>query len=626
MPPRIRSDSSLSDASNMHGIATGISPAVSATLPAVRSFFSPSTMSKKKMVLLIFLALLCFAVALFATLYACHRGFRRTVHFWRGAVPWIVQYHCLKFHSDYIAKHSEKQWEKIEQDFHFTAAPKVVEIVQEMGGIYVKIGQAMSTMGQGLLPEEYVQAMRPLQNGIRPRDYKTISKIIEASTGRKMKDIFEEFEQEPIGAATIGQAHRAILKQQSQLSSRGHNQQVVVKVQYPEVADLFDADLNNLEWLRRILLPERSAALLANIRKRHEREMDFRLEAQHLIECSKNMQKHGLEPKYVRIPRVLNETGLCTENVLVMEYLEGVSLKDVMEEEQDRIARALGKKDGEELRFTIAKRMKEHFEQGGGGEQEGETQMKLMGAGSNRQARLWNVLGPFAIHGLRHYARLRDQVVQLTAGLRRSGTSSNQKQSRSRHINLGKVLKTVIHVHAVQVLIDGTYNQDPHPGNIVVLDDGRVGLLDYGMVGRLSDEQRLNVADTIFNLAHNNPQKVAKLYLDDGYHITFKGDKVVDPQVLFRISSTHFNKIDLTPVPISEDSSFNHDGKEIGVVELFEKMDVIFIPDWVVQARRVGRLLMGVSAQAARPVSLAKEWEPVAKRALKQRKKERKYR
>ena len=84
----------------------------------------------------------------------------------------------------------------------------------------------------------------------------------------------------------------------------------------------------------------------------------------------------------------------------------------------------------------------------------------------------------------------------------------------------------------------------------------------------------------------------------------------------------------MTPVILSEDGGFKHDDKQVGVMELFEKMDVIYIPDWVIQARRVGRLLMGVSAQAARPVSLANEWEPVARRALKERwqqKKERKY-
>lgn len=593
-------------------LATTLQPA--STL--LRSCFG-SGVSKKKAALMVLLALLAVSLTLFATLYVCHKGFRRTVNFWSRALPWIVEYHAIKLHSKFIARHEDAEWEAIRNRYHLQAAPRVVRMVQAMGGIYVKIGQAASTMGSGILPEEYVQALRPLQDGVPPRDYDTIARIIEQSTGRKMEDMFEEFEPHPIGAATIGQAHRAVLKDQ-------RHEQVVVKVQYPEVAELFDADLNNLEWLRWLILPARSQDLLKNIRERHEREMDFRLEAQHLRDCSANMQRHGLEPALVRIPKVLNATGLCTENVLVMEYLKGVSLRDVMEEEQDRIARALGKKDGEELRFAIAKRIKEHFDQGGGGgDNEGETQMKLLGGGGGKGAGLWSALGPFAIHGLRRYARIRDSVVRFASRIRQGGANSSTsiQPSKTRHINLSKVLKTMIHVHAVQVMMDGLYNCDPHPGNILVLEDGRVGLLDYGMVGRLTDEQRLRVAGTVYNLAHNNPQEIAKLYLEDGYHITYDGNKVEDPQVLYRISSTHFNKLDLTPVTVSDGSAFKHDGSgKVGLIELFEKMDVIYIPDWIIQARRVGRLMMGVAAQAARPVSLAKEWEPVAKRALREMK------
>ena len=51
--------------------------------------------------------------------------------------------------------------------------------------------------------------------------------------------------------------------------------------------------------------------------------------------------------------------------------------------------------------------------------------------------------------------------------------------------------------------------------------------------------------------------------------------------------------------------------------ELIEAIDVFYVPDWMVKVRQVGRLLMGVSAQSARPVSLAKEWEPIAKRVLR---------
>ncbi|CAB9507594.1 protein kinase UbiB [Seminavis robusta] len=582
---------------------------------------------RKKTALLVGLSVLLSILTLVVVMYIFHRGFRRTCQFWSRALPWIVEYHCIKFHSHYIVGRNETEWEKIQHDYHALTAPKAVLMVQEFGGVYVKLGQALSTMGSGLLPEEYVQALRPLQDGVAPRDYKTISAIIEKSTGQKMADIFESFEETPIGAATIGQAHRAVLKQPKS-SSPTQQKQVIVKVQYPEVAALFDADFRNLEWLVMLIMPHRSHDQLRNARKRHELEMDFRQEATNLRECAANMQRHGLEPSQVRIPRVIDEQSLCTKEVLVMEYLKGVSLRDVMEEEQDRIARALGKQNAEELRYMIAKQIKEHFERGGG-DARGGSQMKLLLGGANRgrMARVWNALGPFAVHGLRRYARVRDQVTRFVARINRRSnsltirSSNNDKpnKARTRHVNLGKALKTLIHVHAVQVMQDGVYNQDPHPGNVLILEDGRLGLLDYGMVGRLSDKERQNVAETVLALANNDPQEVARVYLREGYHVTWKGERVTDPNILHRLSSTHLDKVDLTPITVTDNAGgMTNVPKTMEIQDLFVSLDVHHVPDWLVQTRRVGRLMMGVSAQAARPISLANEWRPVAKLAVQE--------
>jgi len=630
--------------------------------------------NKKKAVLALVLLVLCAAVIAFVALYSFHRGFRRTCQFWSRTLPWVAEYHWIKFYAHNIKKCNETEWEQISQEFHKTTAFKAVRMVEQMGGIYVKMGQALSTMGSGIMPEEYVQALRPLQDGVPPRSYETIAAIIEQSTGRKMDDVFDDFERKPVGAATIAQAHKAVLKQGPQSTSmpndvaaelnnkHSHDDhahlkqkknkrcppqnkndhstgsnlqgQVIVKIQYPDVAELFDADLNNLELLVKLFLPTKSRDLIKNLRERHERELDFRQEADHLEECSRNMRKHGLEPSWVRIPRVRNETGLCTKNVLVMEYLHGISLRSVMEHEQDRIARALGKDSGEELRLMIAKRIREHFEKGGGEAKGGN----LLAGGERKSkmnvARLWNVLGPLAMHGLRHYARMREQLVHLVSGAtnilhlpspekakdqvgnnnHQPPTNQHTRPSRAGHVNLGKILKTMIAAHGIQVMRDGVYNLDPHPGNVLVLEDGRVGLLDYGMVGRLSQEDKLKVAATIVGLAQHNRTAIAQLYLDSGYHINWENATMVtDPNLLFRVATWHFDKIDFTPITLS-------DGTQVDALELLDSLDLIYVPDWMIQARRVSRLMMGVCAQAARPISLAKEWERIAKQVLKESK------
>ena len=131
-----------------------------------------------------------------------------------------------------------------------------------MCSFILAIGQVMSTIGRGLLPDEYVEALRPLQDGVPARNYEEISSIIEKSASpQTMDDLFLDFDPMPIGAASIGRAHRATL--------RSSGETVVVKVQYPEVADLFEADLANLETATRLFAPENIEVARA-LRKRHE--------------------------------------------------------------------------------------------------------------------------------------------------------------------------------------------------------------------------------------------------------------------------------------------------------------------------------------------------------------------
>ena len=161
------------------------------------------------------------------------------------------------------------KWEQTDpsdriSDFHERSAKKAVGIILQLGGIYVKVGQFASTMGAGILEDSYVQALRPLQDGVPPRSLEEVSTIIESSVGRTMSELFLSFDESPVGAASIAQAHRATL-----LDGR----EVIVKVQYPEVEGLFAADFDNLEVCTRLLFPE-NMTLVRGLRKRHLRSFD----------------------------------------------------------------------------------------------------------------------------------------------------------------------------------------------------------------------------------------------------------------------------------------------------------------------------------------------------------------
>jgi len=422
--------------------------------------------------------------------------------------PILIEYKMIKFKA--------LTWEKLDdqddelrrriRSFHEKSAPRLVDLVLRMGGIYIKIGQVMSTIGQGLLPQEYLLALEPLQNGVPPRDYDSVARIIEASSGKKMSEIFRSFDEKPVGSASIAQAHRAkLVMSNANYEGTGggspDDEDVIVKVQYPEVEELFEADLNNMELATKLFAPE-NVELVRALRERHSKELDFRVEADNLRECRRNMQRHGVEPAFVRIPRVRNETGLCTRHVLVMEYLEGTSLSEVIAEEQTRMAAALGKADLNELRTDLARRMREHFEQGGGdsnnaagariaasGPGLGGLRGLLGGGGGGgggaprdgpAMPKMVQVSMPMLALLLRTYVGLKERAdrffhaVQSSIG--RLGGDRVAPTARIREvpsprsrINLSRVLKTLIYVHGLQMLRDGVYNADPHPVGLIII-------------------------------------------------------------------------------------------------------------------------------------------------------------
>jgi len=207
--------------------------AADSSLTIIRGL-SPASYSKRKLFLLICLFCILAGSLVFALLYSYHQGFRRTVQFWKGMGPIVAEHRFLKYKAKYYDRCEEDgdEYKSRMKSFNQRAAPKIVDLIQSLGGIYIKIGQVMSTLGQGLLPEEYVKALRPLQDGVPPRNIAQISQIIEKSTGKKMEEIFSSFDEEPVGSASIAQAHRATLRA---LDGSASGEEVIVKVRMAEL-------------------------------------------------------------------------------------------------------------------------------------------------------------------------------------------------------------------------------------------------------------------------------------------------------------------------------------------------------------------------------------------------------
>jgi predicted unusual protein kinase regulating ubiquinone biosynthesis (AarF/ABC1/UbiB family) len=104
-------------------------------------------------------------------------------------------------------------------------------------GFYTKLGQIMSGLDGGIIPREYVETLKVLQSDVPPEPLERMIEILESELGCKVEEVFSSFEPKPLGAASIGQVHRATLLDGTP---------VVVKIQYPETEKNFRLDIATL--------------------------------------------------------------------------------------------------------------------------------------------------------------------------------------------------------------------------------------------------------------------------------------------------------------------------------------------------------------------------------------------
>src|SRR5579863_7730876 len=198
-------------------------------------------------------------------------------------------------------------------------AALVHELVDQLGrmrGAAMKVGQIISMVDFDGLPEdqqdELQQKLATLRDNVPPVSFARLEKLLRKEFGAPLSSVFSDFDERAFAAASIGQVHRATTLD---------GDDVVVKVQYPGVAEAVETDLRNamlLVPLVKRLAPGLDAkALAVEMRERIGEELDYELEAQHQRRIERLMRGHP----FIRVPRV--HTDLSTQRVLVSEYVEG---------------------------------------------------------------------------------------------------------------------------------------------------------------------------------------------------------------------------------------------------------------------------------------------------------------
>ncbi len=271
----------------------------------------------------------------------------------------------------------EEQRERFSEAGRGTA-DQLANDLEAMGPTFVKLGQILSGRPD-LVPQNYVDALTRLQDGVKPYPGEEAQRIIEEEIGVRISRAFSRFDPRPLAAASLGQVHRAALRD---------GREVVVKVQRPniamQIADDFEvlAEMSRLledhtEWGRR----RRVSQILEELRISIQHELDYEREAQNLVNVGQNLAEFDR----LYVPRPID--GYCTRRVLTMEFVAGTKITS---------------------------------------------------------------LSP---------------VVRL-------------------EMDGAELAEQLFRAYLKQVLVDGVFHADPHPGNIFLTPDSHLALLDLGMVGR----------------------------------------------------------------------------------------------------------------------------------------------
>ncbi len=286
------------------------------------------------------------------------------------------------------------------KEAHYLMAEKLRITMEELGPTFIKLGQVLSTRPD-LLPPPYIEQMERLQDKVPPMSYEEVVQQLIKELGHP-DDIFEEFNCQPLAAASIGQVHRARLKS---------GEKVIVKIQRPGIERQVENDLQILLTLARF--SERRSneakrlnvvAMIEDYAKMFLRELDYAREAR----STEIVYNNFAEDDRVVIPRVYWE--YTTGKILTEEYIEGVKLNDIEE-------------------------------------------IKRRG---------WDV---------RKISRL--------------GTET----------------------FLSQIVFHGFFQADPHPGNIIIVNENTICFIDFGEIGTLTENRLINIGELIMGISKQDMER-----------------------------------------------------------------------------------------------------------------------
>ncbi len=212
---------------------------------------------------------------------------------------------------------SRKRRERVEK---LSRAERVRMAFEELGPTYIKFGQILSTRPD-LIPVDFINELSKLQDKVPPFPFSEAKKIIETELALPLEDLFDFFDETPIASASIGQVHRARLKD---------GEEVAVKIQRPGIAKIIEVDLEIMLYLATLmernieeLALHRPVKIVEEFARTLEKELDYTIEATNM----ERIARQFLDDDTLYVPKPVREA--TTTRVLTTEFVDGIKVSEI---------------------------------------------------------------------------------------------------------------------------------------------------------------------------------------------------------------------------------------------------------------------------------------------------------